>query len=100
MSPSVGNPSNLMSAHAKSTISLYKEKVPPQVKMQKIIGTEGGELEWSQIPCLREPRKKSPEIAKREQIWDNRCYRISMINSVVHSHYRTLFEQIAVNKKM
>ena len=52
-------------------------------------------VEWSQIPNLREGREKSPTENNKERRWDNRCYRISTLNSVVHSHYRTLFEHIA-----
>lgn len=69
-------------------------------KLPKPAAIDGSELEWRQIPCLREGDQKSPVSKKMEKNWDNRCYRISMINSVVHKHYRTLFEHITANKKL
>ncbi len=57
------------------------------------------ELEGSQIPGLRGGRGSSPKDTRRERGWDSRCYRISTINTLVHRHYRTLFEHIAAGKK-
>jgi hypothetical protein len=58
------------------------------------------QLEYCKIPNLRESRDRSPQAKKKEVRWDNRCYRISVMNEIVHRHYRTLFEDIASKKKL
>jgi len=63
-------------------------------KKPKILGITDEDA-FSQIPNLRGSPHKSPVQTKKEKLWDSRVYRISMINSVVHKHYRTLFEHIA-----
>ncbi len=51
------------------------------------------------LPQLRRLWPLSPIVQRKEKRWDGRCYRISMYNEIVHTHYRTLFEHIVSNKR-
>eukprot|EP01022_Parablepharisma_sp_SALTPOND_P029840 TRINITY_DN746_c0_g2_i1.p2 TRINITY_DN746_c0_g2~~TRINITY_DN746_c0_g2_i1.p2 ORF type:complete len:239 (+),score=2.98 TRINITY_DN746_c0_g2_i1:909-1625(+) len=57
------------------------------------------QLEHGKIPNLRESVDRSPIAKKKEIAWDNKCYRISIQNEIVHRHYRTSFEDIVRAKK-
>eukprot|EP00826_Nyctotherus_ovalis_P035569 TRINITY_DN3064_c0_g1_i6.p1 TRINITY_DN3064_c0_g1~~TRINITY_DN3064_c0_g1_i6.p1 ORF type:complete len:265 (-),score=65.56 TRINITY_DN3064_c0_g1_i6:108-788(-) len=50
------------------------------------------------IPDLRKSIDSSPVAKKRELVWDDKCYYLSMKNEIVHRHYKTLFEDIVLKK--
>eukprot|EP00831_Metopus_contortus_P028205 TRINITY_DN23509_c0_g1_i1.p1 TRINITY_DN23509_c0_g1~~TRINITY_DN23509_c0_g1_i1.p1 ORF type:complete len:179 (-),score=14.18 TRINITY_DN23509_c0_g1_i1:142-678(-) len=90
---------NLLSGNALSQTSSSKKitALPPISKDGTLRLRQPASA--TQIPDLRTSRIFSPKVKKMEGGWDSRVYRISMINSSVHRHYRTLFEHIASKKQ-